>query len=102
MSTLSPHSLGQLHLNLLPDLLPLLVTADGKDVPVLQLLLAGSVAELHGQQLLPDPAGEGPWRGEVTVVEGSRHEQQRRHCGETQEVVDSPSLHGATENYQVK
>lgn len=65
-----PHSLGQLHLDLLPDLLPLLVAADGEDVPVLQLLLAGSVPELHGQQLLPDPAGEGPC-GEGTVAEGS-------------------------------
>lgn len=69
-STQSPHSLGQLHLDLLPDLLPLLVAADGEDVPVLQLLLAGPVPELHGQQFLPDPAGEGPC-GEVTVVEGS-------------------------------
>lgn len=57
------HSLGQLHLDLLPDLLPLLVAADGEDVSVLQLLLAGSVPELHGQQFLPDPAGEGPWKG---------------------------------------
>lgn len=69
-STQSPHSLGQLHLDLLPDLLPLLVAADGEDVPVLQLLLAGPVPELHGQQFLPDPAGEGPC-GEVTAVEGS-------------------------------
>lgn len=65
-----PHSLGQLHLDLLPDLLPLLVAADGEDVAVLQLLLAGPVPELHGQQFFPDPAGEGPC-GEVTVVEGS-------------------------------
>lgn len=57
------HSLGQLHFDLLPDLLPLLVAADREDVPVLQLLLAGSVPELHRQQFLPDPAGECPWKG---------------------------------------
>lgn len=54
------HSLGQFHLDLLPDLLPLLVAAYWEDVSVLQLLLAGSVPELHGQQFLPDPAGECP------------------------------------------
>lgn len=53
-------SLGQLHLDLLADLLPLLVAADGEDVAVLQLLLAGPVPKLHGQQLLPHPAREGP------------------------------------------
>lgn len=87
-STQSPHSLGQLHLDLLPDLLPLLVAADGEDVPVLQLLLAGPVPELHGQQFLPDPAGEGPC-GEVTVAEEVRHEQRLGHCVATQEAVDS-------------
>lgn len=53
-------SLGQLHLYLLADFLPLLVAADGEDVAVLQLLLAGPVPKLHSQQLLPHPAGEGP------------------------------------------
>lgn len=52
--------LRQLHLDLLPDLLALLVAADGEDVAVLQLLLAGTVPELHGQQLFPHPAREGP------------------------------------------
>lgn len=59
--------LSQLHLNLLPDLLPLLVAADGEDVAVLQLLLAGTVPELHGQQLFPHPAWEGPCRGQAKV-----------------------------------
>lgn len=54
------YSLGQLHLYLLADFLPLLVAADGEDVTVLQLLLAGPVAKLHSQQLLPHPAWEGP------------------------------------------
>lgn len=98
-STQSPHSLGQLHLDLLPDLLPLLVAADGEDVPVLQLLLAGSVPELHGQQLLPDPAGEGPC-GEVTVAEGSDTSSCPGHCEANQEVVDSPSPHETAENGQ--
>lgn len=52
--------LGQLHFYLLPDLLALLIAADGEDVAVLQLLLAGTVPKLHGQQLLPHPTGEGP------------------------------------------
>lgn len=81
-------SLGQLHLNLLSDLLPLLVAADREDVPLLQLLLTGSVPELDGQQFLPDPAGECPWR-----VGGGGH---RGHRGQT-EAVD---LHEANEDDQ--
>lgn len=46
------YSLGQSHFNLLPDLLPFLVSPPGEDVPVLQLLLAGPVPQLHRQELL--------------------------------------------------
>lgn len=59
--------LSQLHLYLLPDLLSLLVTADGEDVAVLQLLLAGTVPKLHGQQLFPHPAWERPCQGRAKV-----------------------------------
>lgn len=44
--------LGELHLYLLPDFLPLLIRPPGENVPVLQLLLAGPVPQSHGQQLL--------------------------------------------------
>lgn len=46
------YSLGQSHFNLLPDLLPFLVSPPGEDVPVLQLLLAGPVPQFHCQELL--------------------------------------------------
>lgn len=46
------HLLGQLHLYLLSDLLSLLISPPGEDIPVLQLLLAWSVPQLHCQQLL--------------------------------------------------
>lgn len=42
-----PHLLGELHFDLLPDLLPLLVRPLGEDVSVLQLLPAGPVPQLH-------------------------------------------------------
>lgn len=64
--------LCQLHLYLLPDLLPLLVAAHGKDVAVLQLLLAGTVPKLHGQQLFPHPAREGPCQGRAKVSKGQQ------------------------------
>lgn len=64
--------LRQLHLDLLPDLLPLLVAADGEDVAVLQLLLAGTVPKLHGQQLFPHPAREGPCQGGAKISEGQK------------------------------
>lgn len=46
------HLLGQLHLDLLSDLLSLLIGPPGEDVPVLQLLLARPVPQFHCQQLL--------------------------------------------------
>lgn len=67
-------SLGQLHLYLLADLLSLLVAADGEDVAVFQLLLAGSVPKLHGQQLLSHPARESPCRW-------TRQDQQQHRRG---------------------
>lgn len=60
-------SLGQLHLYLLADFLPLLIAADGEDVAVLQLLLAGPVPKLHSQQLLLHSAWEGPCRRRTQV-----------------------------------
>lgn len=64
--------LSQLHLYLLPDLLALLVAADREDVAVLQLLLAGTVPKLHGQQLFPHPAREGPCQGQARVSQGQQ------------------------------
>lgn len=69
--------LSQLHLYLLPDLLSLLVAADGEDVAVLQLLLAGTVPKLHGQQLFPHPAREGPCQGRAKVREGQTKDMRR-------------------------
>lgn len=73
-----PHAdlLRQLHLYLLSDLLSLLVTADGEDVAVLQLLLAGTVPKLHGQQLFPHPARERPCQGGAKADVRRRRKQR--------------------------
>ena len=56
-----PHLLGELHFDLLPDLLPLLICPLGEDVSVLQLLPAGPVPQLHRQELLLAFPWQGPW-----------------------------------------
>lgn len=64
----SRHLLGELQFDLLPNLLPLLVRPPREDVTVLQLLLAGSVPQLHRQQLLLALPGQRAW--ETTGAEG--------------------------------
>ena len=46
------HLLGEFHLNLLPDLLPLFSRPPGEDIAVFQSLLAGPVPQFHCQELL--------------------------------------------------
>lgn len=46
------HLLGEFHLNLLPDLLPLFGRPPGEDIAVFQFLLAGPVPQFHCQELL--------------------------------------------------
>lgn len=56
--------LGKFHFDLLTDLLSLLVTPRRKNVPVFQLLFAGTIPKLYSQQLLPHP----PWQCACTYL----------------------------------